>query len=148
MHRLHRFAFLLLFLLQCAGASALDVPQLKERVTDLAGLLTADQVSVLDSKLRELESTDSTQVAVLIIPSLEGEVLEDYSMRVVEAWKLGQKAQDNGALLFVSMKDRAIRIEVLIQQLFERGRSVETCNLARTVHGVTDIVEPNDLAVG
>lgn len=112
MHRLHRFAILLLFLLQCAGASALDVPQLKERVTDLAGLLTADQVSVLDSKLRELESTDSTQVAVLIIPSLEGEALEDYSMRVVEAWKLGQKTQDNGALLFVSMKDRAIRIEV------------------------------------
>ncbi len=112
MHRLHRFAFLLLFLLQCAGASALDVPQLKERVTDLAGVLTADQISVLDSKLRELESTDSTQVAVLIIPSLEGEALEDYSMRVVEAWKLGQKAHDNGALLFVSMKDRKIRIEV------------------------------------
>ena len=112
MHRLHRFAILLLFLLQCAGASALDIPQLKERVTDLAGLLTAEQVSTLDSKLRELESTDSTQVAVLIIPSLEGEALEDYSMRVVEAWKLGQKARDNGALLFVSMKDRKIRIEV------------------------------------
>ena len=112
MHRLHRFAFLLLLLLQCAGAWALDVPHLKERVTDLAGVLTADQISALDSKLRELESTDSTQVAVLIIPSLEGEALEDYSMRVVEAWKLGQKAHDNGALLFVSVKDRAIRIEV------------------------------------
>jgi uncharacterized protein len=110
---MHRFAICLVcILLQCAGASALDVPQLKQRVTDLAGVLTADQVSVLDSKLSELESTDSTQVAVLIIPSLEGESLEDYSMRVAEAWKLGQKARDNGALLFISMKDRAIRIEV------------------------------------
>ena len=112
MHRWHRFAFLLLLLLPCAGASALDVPQLKERVTDLAGVLTAEQISVLDSKLRDLESTDSTQLAVLIIPSLEGESLEDYSMRVVEAWKLGQKAHDNGALLFVSLRDRKIRIEV------------------------------------
>lgn len=112
MHRWHRFAFLLLLLLPCAGASALDVPLLKERVTDLAGVLTAEQVSVLDSKLRDLESTDSTQLAVLIIPSLEGESLEDYSMRVVEAWKLGQKAHDNGALLFVSLRDRKIRIEV------------------------------------
>jgi len=112
MHRWHRFAFLLLLLLPCAGASALDVPLLKERVTDLAGVLTAEQISVLDSKLRDLESTDSTQLAVLIIPSLEGESLEDYSMRVVEAWKLGQKAHDNGALLFVSLRDRKIRIEV------------------------------------
>jgi uncharacterized protein len=109
---MRRFAICLLFLLQCAVASALDVPQLKERVTDLAGVLTAEQVSALDSKLRDVENTDSTQVAVLIIPSLEGESLEDYSMRVAEAWKLGQKAHDNGALLFISMKDRAIRIEV------------------------------------
>jgi uncharacterized protein len=110
---MHRFAIcLVFFLLQCAGASALDVPQLKQRITDLAGVLTADQISILDSKLLELENTDSTQVAVLIIPSLEGEVLEDYSMRVAEAWKLGQKAHDNGTLLIISMKDRKIRIEV------------------------------------
>ena len=107
-----RFVIWLLFLLPCAVALALDVPQLKERVTDLAGVLTAEQISALDSKLRDFEQTDSTQVAVLIIPSLEGEALEDYSMRVAEAWKLGQKAHDNGALLFISMKDRAIRIEV------------------------------------
>lgn len=109
---MRRLAVLLLLLLPCAAVLALDVPPLKERVTDLAGVLTSDQISSMDSKLRELESTDSTQVAVLIIPSLEGESLEDYTIRVVEAWKLGQKAHDNGALLFVSMKDRAIRIEV------------------------------------
>lgn len=110
---MRRFAICLaFFLMQCAAASALDIPQLTRRVTDLAGVLTADQMSALESKLSALESTDSTQIAVLIIPSLEGETLEDYSMRVAEAWKVGQKAHDNGALLFISLKDRAVRIEV------------------------------------
>jgi uncharacterized protein len=101
-----------LFLLQGFSALALDVPKLKDRVTDLAGKLTPDQISRLDSKLQELERTDSTQVAVLIIPSLEGESPEDYSMRVVETWKLGQKGRDNGALLIIAIKERKIRIEV------------------------------------
>lgn len=109
---MRKFAIFLLFLIQCTLAAALDVPPLTQRVTDLVGLLTADQTSALESKLRDLESTDSTQVAVLIIPSLEGESLEDYSMRVAESWKLGQKAHDNGALLLISMKDRDMRIEV------------------------------------
>jgi uncharacterized protein len=103
---------LTLFLFQGLGALALDIPKLQDRVTDLAGVLTPDQIAGLDSKLKELESSDSTQVAVLIIPSLEGDSLEDYSMRVAEAWKLGQKGRDNGAILLVSMKDRAVRIEV------------------------------------
>jgi uncharacterized protein len=101
-----------LFLCQAAGVFALDVPQLRARVTDLAGILTPDQVNRLDALLQDLENTDSTQVAVLIIPSLENDSLEDYSMRVAEAWKLGQKGRDNGAIFVVSMKDRAIRIEV------------------------------------
>jgi uncharacterized protein len=108
-----RFALgLTLFLFQSLCSWALEIPNLHERVTDLAGVLTPDQVTSLDAKLRDLETTDSTQVAVLIIPGLEGESLEDYSLRVVEAWKLGQKGRDNGALLFISMKDRKIRIEV------------------------------------
>ncbi len=101
-----------LFLFQTVAALALDIPKLQDRVTDLAGVLTPDQKASLDSKLQELERTDSTQVAVLIIPSLEGESLEDYSIRVAEAWRLGQKGRDNGALLFISIKDRKIRIEV------------------------------------
>ncbi|NLT32110.1 MAG: TPM domain-containing protein [Acidobacteria bacterium] len=99
-------------LLQGALALALEVPTLERRVTDLAGVLSAGQVDALEEKLRLLEETDSTQVAVLVIPGLEGEALEAYTLRVVEAWKLGQKGRDNGALLFVAMKDRAIRIEV------------------------------------
>ncbi len=103
---------IMIILLLASGAFALDVPKLQARVTDLAGLLTQEQVSALDAKLRELETTDSTQVAILIIPSLEGESLEDYSERVASAWRLGQKGRDNGALLFIAMKERKVRIEV------------------------------------
>ena len=101
-----------LFLFQCFGALAIDVPELQGRVTDLAGILTPDQITGLDAKLQSFETTDSTQIAVVIIPSLEGESLEGYSIRVAEAWKIGQKGRDNGAILLVSMKDRAVRIEV------------------------------------
>jgi uncharacterized protein len=91
---------------------AVDIPKLKTRITDLAGVLTAEQAAGLEEKLRLFETSDSTQIAVLIIPSLEEEVLEDFSERVATAWRLGQKGRDNGALLFIAMKERRIRIEV------------------------------------
>jgi uncharacterized protein len=94
------------------GAPALGIPRLTSRVTDLAGVLSADQVQSLETKVADLERTDSTQIAILIIPSLEGEPLEDYSIHVAEAWRLGQKGRDNGALLIVAMKERRVRIEV------------------------------------
>ena len=110
---MYRFLIALLIVLsRTSGAMALEIPKLQGRVTDLAGILTADQVSSLDDKLKQFEETDSTQVAVLIIPSLEGESLEDYSIKVAQAWKLGQKNRDNGALLLIAMKDRQARIEV------------------------------------
>jgi len=102
----------LVLLLLATGARALDVPKLRARVTDLAGVLTPEQVAGLEERLRQFEASDSTQIAVLVIPSLEGEALEDYSARVATAWRLGQKGRDNGALLFISMKERKIRIEV------------------------------------
>jgi uncharacterized protein len=100
------------FLLQGFSAFALDVPKLQGRITDLAGVLAPEQINALDSKLQSLETTDSTQIAVLIIPSLEGASLEDFTIRVVESWQLGQKGRDNGVLLFIAVKDRKIRIEV------------------------------------
>lgn len=103
---------IVLILFQCLGALALEVPKLQRRVTDLAGILTPDQIASLESKLQSFEATDSTQIAVLIIPSLEGDSLEDFSIRVAEAWKLGDKERDNGAILLVAMRDRAVRIEV------------------------------------
>ena len=100
-------------LLVCAAAwtLALDVPKLQSRVTDLAGVLTPEQATGLETKLKELETTDSTQIAVLVIPGLQGESLEDYSVRVASAWRLGEKGRDNGALLLVAMKERKLRIE-------------------------------------
>lgn len=101
-----------LFLLQPFGSMALEVPQLVGRVTDTAGVLTPEQVTALDSKLEAFENTDSTQVAVLIIPSLEGDSLEDYSIRVARAWGIGQQGRNNGAVLLISINDRKLRIEV------------------------------------
>ncbi|MGA2262249.1 MAG: TPM domain-containing protein [Acidobacteriota bacterium] len=102
----------LFLLLNAVGAFALDIPKLKARVTDLAGVLTTDQTAGLEEKLKQFEASDSTQIAILIIPGLEGEDLMDYSVRVATAWRLGQKGRDNGALLFIAMKERQVRIEV------------------------------------
>ncbi|HSW60479.1 MAG TPA: TPM domain-containing protein, partial [bacterium] len=91
---------------------ALDVPVLKGRVTDNAGLLSSDAAIRIEQKLSSLETSDSTQIAVLTVPTLDGGSIEDFSMRVVEQWKLGQKGLDNGALLIIAKDDRKLRIEV------------------------------------
>ncbi|MBU0960311.1 MAG: TPM domain-containing protein [Proteobacteria bacterium] len=91
--------------------AALDVPPLQGRVNDTAAMLSAQTITHLDEILTSFETSDSTQIVVLTIPSLDGEVLEEFSLRVAEAWKIGQKGLDNGALLLVSRDDRKIRIE-------------------------------------
>ena len=91
---------------------ALEPPPLKGRVNDYAGMLSVSAAKALSISLKELEKSDSTQIVVLTIPSLEGESLEAYSMQVVEQWKIGQKGHDNGALLLIAKKERKIRIEV------------------------------------
>jgi uncharacterized protein len=93
-------------------AAALGVPELKGHVNDYAGLLSRATEKALVQRLQELAQTDSTQIVVLTIPSLKGDNLEAFSMRVVESWQLGQKGLDNGALLLVAKNDRKIRIEV------------------------------------
>jgi uncharacterized protein len=103
---------LLMLAFHAIAASALEIPKLQARVTDLAGLLTPEEISGLEEKLKRFEASDSTQIAVLIMPSLEGEVLEDFAGRVAEAWRLGQKGRDNGILLFIAMRERQVRIEV------------------------------------
>lgn len=94
------------------NAQRLDVPYLSGRVNDLAGVLSAQTRQTLEQKLAEHERTTSNQIAILIISSLEGEILEEYSLRVAETWKLGQKEKDNGALLLIARDDRKLRIEV------------------------------------
>ncbi len=93
-------------------AYGLNVPKLKGHVNDYADILSPYTERQIEGVLRRLEQTDSTQIVVLTIPSLEGEALEDYSIRVVEEWKIGQKDLDNGAVLLVAKNDRKLRIEV------------------------------------
>ncbi len=117
MGRLGTFLLLLLnlglvILSQPQEAYALAVPSLTARVNDYAGVLSPATRQQLEYVLAELEKSDSTQIAVLIIPSLEGENLEDFSLKVVEKWQLGQKNLDNGALLLIAKNDRKLRIEV------------------------------------
>ena len=102
----------LLFVVAPAAAKALEVPQYQGYVTDLAGMISPAERQRLEQTLLAFEQSDSTQIAVLTIPSLEGDALEDFSIRTVEAWKIGQKGKDNGVLLLVSKGDRKIRIEV------------------------------------
>lgn len=104
--------FCLLFVVAPAAAKALEVPQYQGYVTDLAGMISPAERQRLEQTLLAFEQSDSTQIAVLTIPSLEGDGLEDFSIRTVEAWKIGQKGKDNGVLLLVSKGDRKIRIEV------------------------------------
>lgn len=88
------------------------IPQLERRVTDEAGILSSSSVAKIEGQLEQLEKSTGAQVAVLIIESLEGQPLEDYSMSVVESWKLGRKGIDDGLLILVAVNDRKVRLEV------------------------------------
>jgi uncharacterized protein len=115
MARGKRFPFLLALIVSLAFAAcswaALSIPALKGRVNDAAGMLSPGTRQQLEGMLAELEKSDSTQIAVLTMTSLEGEVLEEFSLKVAESWKIGQKGKDNGALLLIVKNDRKLRIE-------------------------------------
>lgn len=103
---------LLVLIFSYGYAAALDVPQLKGRVNDYADMLSPATQQRLNERLAALERTDSTQIVVLTINSLEGDSIEDFSIQVAEKWGIGQKGKDNGAILLISKKDRKMRIEV------------------------------------
>jgi uncharacterized protein len=99
-------------LLACVPVWGLDVPPLRGRVNDLAGLLSPNTVQLVEKELAALESSDSTQMVVLTVPSLEGETIEGFAIKTAQQWGIGRKGKDNGALLVVSKGDRSVRIEV------------------------------------
>ena len=105
-------AFTLTFLIFGEQIQALEIPTLRGRINDYAGMISPVTTQNLESVLTEFETTDSTQIVVLTIPSLEGEPLEEYSIRVAETWMIGQKEHDNGAILLIAKADRQLRIEV------------------------------------
>jgi uncharacterized protein len=105
----------LLALLLCWAASALAlvaVPPLTGRVVDQTGTLSASDIASLTQTPKDLETRKGSQIAVLIVPTTEGEAIEPFSLRVVEAWKIGRKKIDDGALLVIAKNDRRLRIEV------------------------------------
>jgi uncharacterized protein len=103
--------FLFLVLIQSGFAFALEVPVLKGRVNDYAGMLPAARARDLEERLRQFEAQTGHQIAVLTIPSLQGDDLEGFGIRVADAWKIGKKGFDNGVILLVVRDDRALRIE-------------------------------------
>lgn len=95
-----------------AASAQQAVPDLTGRVVDRADLLSDHAEVALTALLAEHEAETSNQVAVLTVPSLEGEPVESFAVRVATAWELGTAARDNGVLLLVAVSDRALRIEV------------------------------------
>jgi uncharacterized protein len=103
----------LVFALPLSSFGQLAIPELwGVRVHDEAKVLSSGFISQLEQTLKAHEDSTGNQIAVLIVPSLQGEVLEDYTLRVAEAWKLGTAKNDNGVLLFIAINDRKARIEV------------------------------------
>ncbi len=105
---------LLCALLCCGGLASAQVavPPLAARVTDLTGTLDAAQKQQLESRLAQFEAKKGAQIAVLLLPTTEPEVIEQYGIRVADTWKLGRTGIDDGALLLIAKDDRALRIEV------------------------------------
>lgn len=99
-------------LVATSAAAILPVPRLEARVQDGAGLLSGEQARALEARLETFEAETRHQIVVLTIPSLEGEAIETFSMRVAEAWKIGQEKFDNGVIVIVAARDRRARIEV------------------------------------
>ena len=104
-------ALLLYFFLPVSGYP-LDVPPLTGRINDTAGMLSAGTRQQLESELAAFEKAESTQVVLLTVPSLDGEPIEQFGIKAAEAWRIGQKGNDNGAILILSKQERKVRIEV------------------------------------
>jgi uncharacterized protein len=88
------------------------VPPLTGRVVDQTGTLSSGDIAQLTQTLADLERRKGSQIAVLIVPTTDGEAIEQFSLRVAEAWKIGRKKIDDGALLVIAKNDRRLRIEV------------------------------------
>jgi uncharacterized protein len=111
--RLRCAGFVALAALALAGAaSAFEVPPSRAYVTDSAGVIPDDTERRLESELMRVANDHGVQLAVLTVASLDGETVESAAQKVFDAWKMGKKGDDRGALLLVAPKDRKIRLQV------------------------------------
>ncbi len=95
-----------------AAGADVAIPPLRARVTDLTGTLTAEQKGTLEQRLAAFEARKGSQIAVLMLPTTRPEEIEQFSIRLAEAWKVGRKGTDDGLILVVAKDDRRLRIEV------------------------------------
>ena len=112
MKKLFYIALVILSLLAAVPSEALDVPYLTGRITDNANLLSDGMRQSLTQRLKAHEDRTTNQIAVLTLPTLEGQSIEEFAVKVFEEWGLGQKGKDNGILVIVVPNDRRMRIEV------------------------------------
>ncbi|MBB4261503.1 MULTISPECIES: YgcG family protein [unclassified Bradyrhizobium] len=112
--RVWRAAFVAALVLAFALPASADVaiPELTGRVVDQTGTLSSSSLAALSQRLRDFETRKGSQIAVLIVPTTQPETIEQFSIRVAEAWKIGRKKVDDGAILVVAKNDRHLRIEV------------------------------------
>jgi uncharacterized protein len=95
-----------------AAMADVAVPPLTGRVVDKTATLSSSDIASLDQTLKDFEAKKGSQIAVLIVPTTQPESIEQYSLRVAEAWKIGRSKVDDGAILVVAKDDRKLRIEV------------------------------------
>jgi uncharacterized protein len=107
-----RFFLLPVLFLTGSILAGSDIPYLTGRVTDNAQILSEETCRSLTESLKEHESRTGNQIAVLTVPTLNGESIEEYAVEVFKEWKLGQKGKDNGILIVIVPNDRCMRIEV------------------------------------
>jgi uncharacterized protein len=124
-----------LFALAGAAHAAIPVPKLTAHVVDLTATLDGAQREALEAKLADFEKRRGSQVAVLLVPTLGDETIEEFAGRVTDEWKLGRKGVDDGVLFAIAKQDRKLRIQT--------GRGVQgTLTDALSKRIVSDIVAP------
>jgi len=106
------FVILVILLTSATALWSVDVPPLRGRINDTAGVLSSNAADDLENYLAAVERTSGAQIALLTVDSLDGEPIESYGLRVADQWKLGTAESDNGALLLVAMAEKKVRIEV------------------------------------
>jgi uncharacterized protein len=89
-----------------------EVPNPPRLVNDYAGVLQQNEKEALEQKLRLFNDSTSNQIAIVIENSLQGEEVFDYSFRLAQSWGIGNKGKNNGALIYVALEERKIRIQV------------------------------------
>ncbi len=103
---------MLLLASQIAFSAIVEVPAFTARVVDLTQTLSESEQAALEAKLKRFEEASGSQIAVLLVPTTQPDEIEQYSIRVVDEWKVGRKSVDDGVLVLIAIDDRKMRIEV------------------------------------